>query len=69
MNTENTRVTREEAAELAGVSLRQIRRWRESGQLVPEYGPIGARVPATYDRNDVLALALRETRDVPLPAD
>lgn len=69
MNTESTRVTREEAAELAGVSLRQIRRWRESGQLIPEYGPIGARVPATYDLGEVMRLATRGTDDVPLPPD
>lgn len=66
MNTENTRVTREEAAEAAQVSLRQIRRWREAGRLTVEYDP-SFRRPATYDLAEVMKLAERGVEDLPLP--
>lgn len=59
MNTSDTRVTREQAAELAGVSVRQINRWSAAGLLTVEYGPVGARIPATYDREEVLSAKAR----------
>lgn len=62
MNTLNTRLTRAQAAELAGVSMRQINRWSAAGLVTPEYPPplpTGATAPATYDREEVLAAAER----------
>jgi len=75
MNTQVTRVTREEAALLAGVSPRQISRWSAAGLLTAEHGPIGARVPATYDPQELEGAAwrwkemLKEAREVQLPPD
>ena len=58
MSTQNTRVTRAQAAELAGVSQRTINRWRAQGRIQVWYpsGPWGA---AEYDRGEVLAAANR----------
>ena len=60
MDTENTRVTRAEAARLTGVSERTVSRWAAAG-LLPSvrYGPFGHRVPATYDPAEVLAAPAR----------
>ena len=60
------RVTRVEAAVLAGVSPRTINRWSERG-LLTVHRSDDFRKPAMYDRDAVIALALRETRDLPLP--
>lgn len=57
MNTDNTRVTRKEAAALAGVSVRTISRWSAEGLITPRYG--SWREPATYDRAEVLRAAGR----------
>lgn len=56
MDTQSPRVTREEAAKLAGVLPRQINRWSAAGLLTPEYDPQFRR-PATYDRAEVEAAA------------
>lgn len=54
MDTENTRVTREQAAELVGVSPRQINRWSAAGLLTDvRHGAPGSRAGATYDREEV----------------
>lgn len=58
MDTENTRVTRAQAAELAGVSERQINRWSAAGLLTVDYDPQFRR-PATYDPEEVKAAAER----------
>lgn len=56
MNTSDTRVTREQAAELVGVSPRQISRWSAAGLLTVQYGERNAwRTPATYDPEEVRA--------------
>lgn len=56
-NIENTRVTRKEAALLAGVTERTINRWSAEGLLDVEYG--SWREPATYDRGQVIRAAGR----------
>jgi predicted site-specific integrase-resolvase len=66
MDTENARVTRREAAELAGVSERTINRWSERGLIRVWHDP-KFRAPAQYDAQEVLTAALRTTVDVPLP--
>lgn len=56
MDTENARVTIEEAALLTGVSSRTVRRWSAAGLLTDiRYGPVGSTIPATYSREEVLA--------------
>lgn len=55
MDTQNTRLTRAQAAELAGVTMRTINRWSAEGILTVHYG--GWRDPATYDRAEVLRAA------------
>lgn len=56
MDTENTRVTRKEAALLAGVSVRTISRWSAEGVLRARY--TGRRaVPVDYDPAEVLRAA------------
>lgn len=70
MDTENTRITRREAAELAGVTERTINRWKARGLLSAVHSPPlphGGTGPAYYDREEVLNAALRTTVDVPLP--
>lgn len=63
MSTDHARVTRKEAADLAQVSERTIIRWSKAGLLTPAYGPVGARVPVTYAREEVVAAAeLRKRR-------
>jgi DNA-binding transcriptional MerR regulator len=68
MDTENTRVTRAQAAELAGVSQRTINRWSADGLLRVRYDPKFRR-PAEYDREEVLRVAARMKgiRDLSLP--
>jgi len=66
MNTEPERLTKIQAAELAGVSMRTITRWTQRGVL-PVYRPHGPWGPAEYDREEVLRAALRKTIDLPLP--
>lgn len=66
MNTENARLTRKEAAELAGVSERTINRWGAAGVLGVQRPPSGSREPATYDRTLVLSIAARSRRAVTL---
>lgn len=66
MDTTNTRVTRVQAAALAGVSVRTISRWSAEGLITPERG--GWREPATYDPGEVLRAAGRN-RDLALLAE
>ena len=66
MNTENARITRKEAAELAGVTERTINRW-SARRLLKTHRPDGPWGLAYYDREEVLNAALRTTVDVPLP--
>lgn len=56
-NIKKPRVTRKEAALLAGVSVRTINRWNAEGLLDVQYG--GWREPATYDPDQVLHAAGR----------
>jgi predicted site-specific integrase-resolvase len=56
MSTQNARVTRVEAAELAGVDPRTINRWSAAGLLTVVRDP-SFRRPATYDREEVLRVA------------
>jgi predicted site-specific integrase-resolvase len=58
MDTENTRVTIAQAAELAGVSERTINRWRAQGRIQVWY-PHGPWKAAEYDPREVLAAANR----------
>jgi predicted site-specific integrase-resolvase len=68
VDTQNARVTRAQAAELAGVSMRQINRWSADGLLRVWHDP-KFRKPAMYDRAEVERIAQRAKRmkDVPLP--
>ena len=68
MNTENTRVTRKEAAELAGVSERTILRWVSRG-LLKVHRPDGPWGRSEYDSSQVLAAAGRTTETLELPVD
>lgn len=52
MTLSSTRVTREQAAALAGVSPRQINRWSAAGLISVERDPF-CRKPATYDPKEV----------------
>lgn len=54
MEISHARVTRTEAAELAGVSVRQINRWSAAGLITVERDP-DFRKPATYDPQEVMA--------------
>lgn len=74
--TEDTRVTKAQAAELARVSPRQINRWAQAGLIRTFRQPpdeTGATTPVKYDRKEVLAAAerwaqrLADMRDVQLP--
>lgn len=58
MDTQSTRVTRAQAAELAQVSERTINRASAAGQLRVWHDPHFRR-PAEYDRAEVLAWAER----------
>lgn len=55
------RVSTREAAQIAGVSERTIKRWAAAGRIGVEYRRMGARaVCATYDADQVrAAVALR----------
>lgn len=72
MDTQNTRVTREQAAEMAGVSPRQINRWSAAGLLTVVRDPY-FRKPSTYDPGEVMTAAgkwakrLATMRDLALP--
>ena len=57
--TENAhaRITREEAAALAGRSVRQISRWAAAGKVSVVYENRGGKLYATFDRTEVLAAA------------
>lgn len=55
------RITRKEAAELAGVSERTISRWRADGLITVERDPEFRR-PATYSRSEVLRVAKERKR-------
>jgi DNA-binding transcriptional MerR regulator len=57
MDTQNTRLTRAQAATLAKVSTRTISRWSAAGLLNPEYAPPETGSYATYDREEVLRAA------------
>lgn len=62
--TETTRVTREQAAELAGVSKRTISRWTADGLLPARY--TGKRaVPVDYDPEEVMRVARMKTVRLP----
>ena len=54
MNTSDTRVTREQAAEQAGVSERQINRWAQAG-IITTFRPDGPYGRAFYDPAEVRA--------------
>lgn len=56
--TQNTRVTRAQAAEAAGVSERTINRWRAAGDISVRRDR-KFRKPATYDLREVMARANR----------
>lgn len=58
MNTSDTRVTREQAAALAGVSPRQINRWSAAGLLSVERDP-ECRRPATYAPGELAEAAVK----------
>lgn len=64
-NIEKARITRAEAALLAGVSERTISRWNAEGLLDVKYPPRDKGVPrwwalpATYDPDEVLRVAGR----------
>lgn len=58
MNTDNKRITRAEAADLAGVSERTINRASAAGQIRVWHDP-KFREPARYDRDEVIAWAER----------
>lgn len=58
MDTENTRVTRAQAAALAGVTERTINRWSAEGRIGVRR-PNGPWGPAEYDAREVLAAASR----------
>lgn len=60
--TESTRVTRKEAARMAGVSERTINRWSAAGLITPEHGPSGSRIPVTYDPVEVIRVATDRNR-------
>lgn len=60
------RITRVQAAVLAGVNPRTINRWSARG-LLTVYRTDDFRAPAMYDPEEVITLALRETTDLPLP--
>lgn len=66
MDTTDTRVTRAQAADLAGVKPRTINRWSAAGYLTVERpnGPYGA---ATYSRLEVLRVSGRRSEDLPSP--
>ena len=66
MDTEITRVTRAEAAELVGVHPRTISRWSAEGLITPIRG--GWRDPVRFDREEVLRAAGRN-RDLSRLAD
>jgi predicted site-specific integrase-resolvase len=66
MDTENARVTRTQAAEIARVSERTINRWAQRG-LLRVHRPNGPWGPAEYETEQVLAVSERTTEDVPLP--
>lgn len=67
MDTEDTRVTRVEAARKAGVSPRTISRWKEQGLLQDiQYGT-SYDMPATYSLREVMRA--RSMRTVELPED
>lgn len=57
MDMENARVTRREAAALAGVSERTINRWSAEELITVQRN--GWRLPATYDPAEVLRAAGR----------
>lgn len=55
-NEKSTRVSTREAAKLAGVTERTIKRWAAAGRLSVEYRRMGERaVCATYDVSEVAA--------------
>jgi len=58
MDTQNTRVTRAQAAVLAGVTPRTINRWSAEGRIQC-FRPNGPWGPAEYDPREVLAAANR----------
>lgn len=66
MDTQSTRVTCEQAAKLAGVSMRTVRRWRAVGLIGVERDPT-FRTAATYDPAEVLRAA--KMLDLDLPAE
>jgi hypothetical protein len=66
MDTENTRVTRAQAAALAGVTERTINRWSAEGRI-GVWRPAGPWGPAEYDAREVLAAASRTLGTPKLP--
>lgn len=66
-DTEDTRVTRVQAARKAGVSPRTISRWKEMGLLKDVQYGTDWRTPATYSLKEVMRA--RDMRTVRLPDD
>jgi hypothetical protein len=66
MDTENARVTRKEAARIAGVTQRTVNRWSAAG-LITAHRPHGPWGPAEYDLTEVLRAA--GMVDLALPVD
>lgn len=66
MTTERVRVTRKEAALLAGVTERTINRWAAAGDITVTR-PAGPWHTAEYDRDEVIQRALRTTTTLALP--
>lgn len=69
MDTHTTRVTRVQAAALAGVDVRTISRWRAAGLLTVKRDRKFRR-PAEYDRAEVLRVATlkgHRTRELEYP--
>lgn len=63
LNKTSTRVTTREAAALAGVSERTIKRWAAAGRLRVEYRRTGERaVCATYNAAELRTQMTRRTR-------
>lgn len=66
MDTENARVTRKEAAELAGVAERTINRWAQRG-LLKVHRPDGPWGLAYFDAEEVLRVQSRPVVQLELP--
>lgn len=64
-NTDDTRVTRVEAARIAGVDVRTISRWKAEGLITDVQYATDFRSPATYSLREVMRA--RDMRTLRLP--